>query len=151
MSTPSAPNLRATESGAEFWLLANQVSQRTESDRLTNIQAGFASGWIRSIREAFKLDNEHLETLLNASTSTLERRQRQQQALDRIASERLDRIAMIATQAMDIFETPELARHWMLTANVALGHQCPLYRCETEIGAMQVRRLLASIAYGGAA
>ncbi|MFJ4142683.1 antitoxin Xre/MbcA/ParS toxin-binding domain-containing protein [Pseudomonas sp. NPDC089734] len=149
MSTPSAPTLRDAEYGAEFWLIANQVGKRTESERLMNIQSGFAPGWIRSIREAFRLSSEQLERLLNASTSTLERRQRQQQPLDTVASERLDRIAMIATQAMELFETPELARHWMLTANAALDQQCPLYRCETEIGAMQVRRLLAAIAHGG--
>ncbi|MBX8574144.1 antitoxin Xre/MbcA/ParS toxin-binding domain-containing protein [Pseudomonas cichorii] len=148
MYTP-AVSLRSTESGAEFWLLANQVSKRSESERLSNIHSGFAPGWIRSVREAFRLSNEHLEELLNASTSTLERRQRQQQPLDRIASERLDRIAMIATQAMDIFETPERARQWMLTANAALGDQHPLRLCETEIGAQQVRRALAALAYGG--
>lgn len=148
MSTP-AVSPRSTESGAEFWLLANQVSKRRESERLSNIHSGFAPGWIRSVREAFRLSNEHLEELLNASISTLERRQRQQQPLDRIASERLDRIAMIATQALDIFETPERASQWMLTANAALGDQHPLSLCETEIGAQQVRRALAAIAYGG--
>ncbi|MBX8608749.1 DUF2384 domain-containing protein [Pseudomonas cichorii] len=148
MSTPAVPP-RSTESGAEFWLLANQVSRRTENERLMNIQSGFAPGWIRSVREAFRLNHEHLEELLNASTSTLERRQRQQQPLDRVTSERLDRIAMIASQAMDIFETPERASQWMLTANAALRDQCPLRLCETEIGAWQVRRTLAAIAHGG--
>ncbi|MBX8538907.1 MbcA/ParS/Xre antitoxin family protein [Pseudomonas cichorii] len=148
MFTPAAPH-HCTESGAEFWLLANQVSKRSENERLMNIQSGFAPGWIRSVREAFRLSHEHLEELLNASTSTLERRQRQQQPLDRIVSERLDRIAMIATQAMEVFETPERASQWMLTANAALGDQRPLRLCETEIGAQQVRRALAAIAHGG--
>ncbi|GFM84983.1 hypothetical protein PSCICO_03820 [Pseudomonas cichorii] len=148
MSTP-AVSPHNTEYGAEFWLIANQVSKRTESERLTNIQSGFAPGWIRSVREAFRLSNEHLEALLNASISTLERRQRQQQPLDQVASERLDRIAMIATQALEIFETPERASQWMLTTNAALGDQRPLRLCETEIGAQQVRRTLAAIAYGG--
>lgn len=132
-----------------FWLIANELRGRSESERLLNIQTGFSASWIRAIREAFKLSNERLEALFNSSMSTLERRQKQQQPLDPVASERLDRVAMIATQAVDVFEAPEKASRWMVTANAALGEQTPIHLCETEIGAKQVRRVLAAMEYGG--
>ncbi|RMQ47643.1 hypothetical protein ALQ04_04134 [Pseudomonas cichorii] len=149
MSTRAPSHPPISESSAEFWLLAHQVSKRTENERLNNIRSGFAPGWIRSVREAFRLSNEQLEALLNASISTLERRQRQQQPLDQVASERLDRLALLATQAMEVFETPERASHWMMTINAALDDERPLRRCETEIGGRQVHRALAAIVYGG--
>ena len=141
--------LSLNESAPSFWLFANELRGQSESERLKHIQTGFPPHWVRAIRDAFKLSNDLLEALFSASMSTLERRQKQQQPLDSIASERLDRVAMIATQAADIFEAPEKASRWMVTANAALGEQTPLHLCETEIGAKQVRRVLAALEYGG--
>jgi putative toxin-antitoxin system antitoxin component (TIGR02293 family) len=140
-----------SEAATGFWLLADQVSKRSEAERLANIHVGFAPGWVRAVREAFRLGNRQMETLLNASASTLERRQRQEQPLDLVASERLDRVAMIATRSMHVFETPERASHWILSKNPALGDRTPLELCETGIGAQQVHRVLAAIEYGGGA
>jgi putative toxin-antitoxin system antitoxin component (TIGR02293 family) len=145
MVTPYAP----LNDSADFWLIAQQLRKSTESERLRNIQAGFSSVWVRAVRETFKLSNALLEALFNASMSTLERRQRDGQPLDPVTSERLDRVAMIAMQAVNVFETPELASRWMVTGNMALGDQTPLHLCETEIGARQVRRALAALEYGG--
>ena len=149
METSCAPYF--TESAASFWLIAHQVSQRSESERLRNILAGFSPGWIRAVREAFDLGGEQLESLFNASLSTLERRQRQQQALGPVASERLDRIAQVATHALQTFATPERASRWLTTVNATLGGQAPLHLCETEIGARQVRRVMAALQHGAGA
>ena len=134
-----------------FWLIARELRDRSEGERLKRIQSGFSPTWVRATREAFKLSNELLESLFNASISTLERRQKQQQPLDSVASERLDRVAMIATQAAEVFEAADKASRWMVTANAALGDATPLHLCESEIGARQVRRVLAAMEYGGVA
>ncbi|MDB6145799.1 MAG: hypothetical protein JWP80_4843 [Pseudomonas sp.] len=138
-----------TEPLPAFWLIAHELRDRSEGERLERIQTGFSANWVRATREAFKLSNERLEALLNASISTLERRQKQQQPLDAVASERLDRVAMVATQALDVFEAPEKASRWMVTVNAALGDETPIHLCESEIGARQVRRVLAAMEYGG--
>jgi len=138
----------AGQAAASFWLLAHQLSLRTEAERLANIQTGFAASWVRAVREAFKLGYPQLEGLLNASASTLERRQRTEQALDAVASERLDRVAFIAIQALKVFDNPERAAQWMLTLNSALGDQVPLQLCETGLGARQVRRALSALECG---
>ncbi|MDB5980090.1 MAG: hypothetical protein JWQ69_1105 [Pseudomonas sp.] len=138
-----------TEPLPTFWLIAHELRGRSEGERLKRIQAGFSPNWVRAIREVFKLSNDLLEALFNASISTLERRQKQQQPLDAVASERLDRVAMVATQALDVFEAPEKASRWMVSHNAALGDETPLHLCESEIGARQVRRVLAAMEYGG--
>jgi putative toxin-antitoxin system antitoxin component (TIGR02293 family) len=138
-----------TEPLPAFWLIAHELRGRSEGERLERIQNGFSAHWVRATRDAFKLSNDRLEALLNASMSTLERRHKHQQPLDAVTSERLDRVAMVATQALDVFEAPEKASRWMVTVNAALGDQTPIHLCESEIGARQVRRVLAALEYGG--
>jgi putative toxin-antitoxin system antitoxin component (TIGR02293 family) len=129
-----------------FWLIANQLNARTEAQRLQYIQAGFPPGWVRATREAFKLSPRRLEQLLNVSMSTLERRQRDSQPLDVVASERLDRVANIAIQAAVALGDRAVASRWMVSSHAALGEQTPIRLCETEIGVRQVRRLLKTMA-----
>jgi uncharacterized protein (DUF2384 family) len=44
----------------------------------------------------------------------------------------------------------ESAAKWLQSANIALGGASPLSMLDTEPGAREVRRILASIDYGGA-
>ena len=66
-----------------------------------------------------------------------------------MASERLDRIAEITHQAVAVFESEEQAVAWMSRPNDALGVMTPVMLCQTEIGARQVRRVLAALEWGG--
>ncbi|MBC3953614.1 antitoxin Xre-like helix-turn-helix domain-containing protein [Pseudomonas triticifolii] len=145
------PHSAIGTAGADFWLLAHQLTQHSEAERLANIQAGLAAKWVRAIKDAFRLGGDDLQTLLNMSTSTLERRQHQQRSLDRVASERVDRLAMVAIHALQLFETPEQASVWMCTVNPALGQQMPFQMCETDIGARQTHRVLAALNCGAPA
>jgi putative toxin-antitoxin system antitoxin component (TIGR02293 family) len=129
-----------------FWLIADQLNARTEAERLRYIQAGFPPGWVKATRQAFKLTPRRLERLLNASMSTLERRQRHLHPLDVVASERLDRVADIATQAVTALGDHAAASRWMVRCQAALGDQAPIQLCETELGARQVRRMLRAMA-----
>ncbi|ORC58112.1 toxin-antitoxin system antitoxin component, TIGR02293 family protein [Pseudomonas floridensis] len=140
-----------SEAAAGFWLLAHQLDQRSEAERLANIQAGFAATWARAVKDAFRLGNPDLHVLLNLSASTLERRLHQQQPLDQVASERLDRVARVAIHALEVLETPERASLWMRTLQPLLGEQMPLRMCETDIGTRQVHRAIAALGYGGPA
>jgi putative toxin-antitoxin system antitoxin component (TIGR02293 family) len=137
------------EAAPAFWLIADQLHTRNETERLAYIRMGFPPGWVKIVRGAFQLSNSQLETLLSASVSTLERRQRQQRPLDLVGSERLDRVATLAVRAAEVFEDQEIAQRWMMTPNRALNDQTPLALCVTEIGASQVRRALAALQHGG--
>ncbi|BAP41973.1 putative uncharacterized protein [Pseudomonas sp. StFLB209] len=134
-----------------FWEFSSGRVGLSESERLVQIRAGFSASLFQAIRVTFGLPERSLETLLNASISTLERRRREHKNLDLVASERLDRIGSVCHLAEEVFESREEAVSWMSRANRALGGQEPVMLCETEIGARQVRRVLHAIEWGGAA
>ncbi|MFC6478290.1 antitoxin Xre/MbcA/ParS toxin-binding domain-containing protein [Pseudomonas asuensis] len=70
---------------------------------------------------------------------------------DTVASERLDRRATILHQSGEIFGGREVVAQWMARPNQTLGNITPIMLCETEIGAMQVLRVLNALEWGGAA
>ena len=99
MDVPSTLQAAITDTAPSFWLIADQLNARNETERLDYIRSGFPPGWVKVLRNAFRLSNSQLEALLATSVSTLERRQRQQRPLDIVGSERLDRVAALATHA----------------------------------------------------
>ncbi|MDR6609053.1 antitoxin Xre/MbcA/ParS toxin-binding domain-containing protein [Pseudomonas synxantha] len=136
---------------AAFWRFSSNRELLKDSERLHQIKVGFPAHLIHAFRMTFDLQDRNLETLLNASISTLERRRREQKNLDPVASERLDRIATVSHLAEEVFESQESAADWMSKPNKALGGVAPIMLCETEIGAKQVRRVLQALEWGGAA
>ena len=135
----------------EFWDFSSRRFVLKESDRLQQIKSGFPAHLFQAMRQTFRLEEGGLTLLLNASISTLERRVREHQALDTVASERLDRIASVSHQAEEVFEDRDAAAEWMSKPNKALGGNAPVLLCETEIGAKQVRRVLHALEWGGVA
>lgn len=136
---------------AAFWRFSSDRDLLKDSERIHQIKAGFPAQLVHAFRLTFDLQERNLETLLNASISTLERRRREQKNLDPVASERLDRIATVSHLAEQVFESQESAALWMSKPNKALGGSAPIMLCETEIGAKQVRRVLQALEWGGAA
>ncbi|WP_460151869.1 antitoxin Xre/MbcA/ParS toxin-binding domain-containing protein [Pseudomonas sp. S2_B07] len=147
---PAKKKQLSREAGiALFWRFTAHQASLKDSERLHNIKVGFPAELIPAFRLAFDLQKRQLETLFNASVSTLERRRRERKNLDPIASERLDRIATVSHLAEEIFETQMIATVWMSTPNKALGGTAPIMLCEIEAGANQVRRVLFALRWGG--
>lgn len=136
---------------ASFWRFAATQSAHSESERLTDIRTGFSPTLPQALRATFRLQDKQVETLLNASTSTLERRRREHKRLDSVASERLDRIASVSQLAAEVFEDKQAAADWLSRSNDALGGHAPIMLCDTDIGAKQVRRALHAMEWGGVA
>ncbi|MHC8349786.1 type II RES/Xre toxin-antitoxin system antitoxin [Pseudomonas sp. RT4P38] len=139
------------EGTAAFWLFSCNRELLKDSERIHQIKVGFPASLVQAFRLTFDLQERNVEILLNASTSTLERRRREHKNLDPVASERLDRIATVSHLAEEVFESKENAAQWMSKPNKALGGSAPIMLCETEIGAKQVRRVLQALEWGGAA
>lgn len=134
-----------------FWAFAMRRYGLKESQRLVEIKAGLPVKVFQAMRLTFDLQQELVTTLFNGSVSTIERRIREDQALDTVASERLDRIATVSNLAFEVFEDQDKAAKWMSAPSLALGDVAPIELCETEIGAKQVRRVLHALEWGGAA
>jgi putative toxin-antitoxin system antitoxin component (TIGR02293 family) len=136
---------------ASFWRFTATQDSYSEAERLKRIHEGFSPTLTQALRVTFRLQEIQVEVLLNASTSTLERRRKEHKRLDSVASERLDRIATVSRLAEEVFEDKQAATDWLSRCNDALGGQAPIMLCETDIGAKQVRRTLHAIEWGGAA
>lgn len=132
-----------------FWNMVQELLGHSENQRLELILNGFSATWIDETKAAFGLNNRLIEALFNTSLSTLERRRKDDKPLGPVASERLDRIAVIATQAAELFEDQGKAVAWMTAPNQALNNKSPIELCEMEIGAKQVRRVLNAMEWGG--
>lgn len=65
-------------------------------------------------------------------------------------SERIARIALIETEAEQVFGSSELAQRWLQSSNLAFG-KSPLSLLDTEAGVSEVRKVLSAIARGGVA
>lgn len=154
-TTHRTPRRRApvarSDSATRFWDFAYDLGGRSESERVTIIKRGFKADWADAIKREFELQPYALVHLLSMSATTYERRRRDHKPLDITASERLDRIADIALAAESVFEDKDAASQWMSTPNQALAGDSPIMRCETEIGARQVRRILNALEWGGVA
>jgi len=148
--TARTKEVRLAEAKA-FWDFAARRLELKECDRLQQIRTGLPAHLFQALRHTFDLEDSGLVLLLNASISTLQRRVREHQALDIVASERLDRIALLSCQAEGVFECRDAAAIWLSKPNKALGGNKPVLVCETEIGARQVRRVLQSLEWGGVA
>lgn len=133
-----------------FWNFSAQVHVLKESERLQQIKTGLSPALIDAMRATFDLSDSRLAILLNESLSTIHRRKLQQKTLGSIASERLDRIAFIGHQALEVFESRKAATRWMSVPNRLLGNSIPLMLCSTGLGAAQVRRVLHALEWGGA-
>ena len=134
-----------------FWCFSERTYAQKESERLQQIKVGASVDLVDAIRVTFNLSASHLAMLFNASLSTLRRLKQQQKGLSSIASERLDRIAIVSQQIQEVFEDQVATTHWMSVPNQSLGNAIPLMLCSTELGAKQIRRVLHALEWGGAA
>lgn len=118
--------------------------------RIKIVRAGVAPVIMVSASEHFRIPRNAFARLLGISPATAERKIRSGAPLGQSETERLERIALIENEAAKVFSDAGLARDWLTRDNTALGG-APLTLLDTETGAGEVRKVLAAIAYGGAA
>jgi putative toxin-antitoxin system antitoxin component (TIGR02293 family) len=98
--------------------------------------------------EYFDMPRAQFVKIMGMSPATAERKIKSRSLLGPIESERLERLAIIEDQAENVFGDAVKAKNWLMRKNLALG-DTPLSMLDTETGAGEVRKVLASIAYGG--
>jgi putative toxin-antitoxin system antitoxin component (TIGR02293 family) len=151
MSTASFSNQRMKPQALLFWDYVSQQSKMSEAERLTNIRHGLSAELPVNMCAAFDLDLSEAATILQASKSTLEQHARKSVPLSLGASERLDRVAQVAGLALEVLEGPNEAAKWLTRPHPALVNEIPIFLCDTEIGARQIRRILSGIEWGNVA
>jgi putative toxin-antitoxin system antitoxin component (TIGR02293 family) len=118
--------------------------------RIEMIRDGVKVTLLVGAGEYYGLSQSKLSKLLGVSDATIARKIKSGGKLGPMESERLARIALIESEAEEVFGSADLAKRWMLEPNVALG-EAPLSFLDTDTGADEIRKILAAIAYGGVA
>lgn len=141
---------KAASSARSFSRWGDTVRKMPPTKRIEMIRDGVKVTLLVGAGEYYGLSQSKLSKLLGVSDATIARKIKSGGKLGPMESERLARIALIESEAEEVFGSADLAKRWMLEPNVALG-EAPLSFLDTDTGADEVRKILAAIAYGGVA
>jgi putative toxin-antitoxin system antitoxin component (TIGR02293 family) len=102
---------------------------------------------LESLQARFGLAREEVASTLRVPLRTLARR-KQARRLSPGESDRLVRLARIATHAAEVLGSDEKAVHWLQRPNRALGGRTPMTLIDTDLGAREVEAVLGRIEHG---
>lgn len=134
---------------ATFQAWQTSVANSNAGARIKLIRTGVAADVLVLASEYFDMPRAQFVKFMGMSPATAERKIKSRSLLGPVESERLERLAIIEDAAEKIFGNADMAKQWIMRKNLALGCT-PLSMLDTETGAGEVRKILASIAYGGA-
>ena len=136
--------------GRKFSAWGAVVRKMPPAKKIAMIREGVDVALLIGAGQYYGIPQTRLSRLIGVSDATVARKIKAGGRLSPQESERLARIAAVEAEAEDVFDSQDLARRWMLEPNLALG-EAPLSLLDTDAGAEEVRKVLASIACGGAA
>ena len=134
---------------SKFQKWRTSVARSNAGTRIKLIRTGVQANVLVFASEYFDMPRAQFVKIMGMSPATAERKIKNRSLLGPIESERLERLAIIEDQAEKVFGDAGKAKNWLTRMNLALG-DTPLSMLDTETGAGEVRKVLASIAYGGA-
>jgi putative toxin-antitoxin system antitoxin component (TIGR02293 family) len=137
--------LRITEVLGGGRILGRKIDSPAALDAL--VRKGLPYGAVESVLNQVAVSAGELVELLASSKRTIARR-RAEKRLSAAESDRLARLARIFARAEEVFEDKEKARRWLHKPNRVLGGRTPLQALETDIGTLEVVRILGRIEYG---
>jgi putative toxin-antitoxin system antitoxin component (TIGR02293 family) len=114
---------------------------------IRRIQQGLRYRELQELQNGIDMPLEELAGKLSISRSTLQRRK----AAGRLSAQESDRVvrfSRLLKQAADLFGSVERGRAWLKFPQRGLGGAIPLDYAQTEVGALEVERLLGRIDYG---
>ena len=111
------------------------------------VQAGLPVCELRDLQVSLNVSMGKLGTMLGISRATLHRRKAGGR-LGPAESDRVVRFARLMGKAVEVMESAENARKWLISPQVGLGGAVPLDYAGTEVGAREVEDLLGRIEFG---
>ena len=126
-------------------ILGRGIDSPAALDKL--VRAGLPYGAVEAVLKQVAVSIAELVALLASSQRTIARR-KVEKKLSAAESDRLARLARIFALAEDVFEDKEKARRWIHKPNRVLGGRTPLRAIETDIGTIEVVRILGRIEFG---
>ncbi len=102
---------------------------------------------LEAVMRTLGLSREEASEILMLPMRTLVRRKRQRR-LRADESDRLYRLARVASRAVEVLGSVDAAGRWLRHSNRALGGVVPLELLDTEAGAEEVEHVLGRIEWG---
>lgn len=152
-STPDVEAFRERistgERGADhlYVLLLGMKMFETE-ELLKQVEKGFPFRVMERLGRNLDLSMKDLAELTQIRLRTLHRR-KESGRLQPDESDRLLRVSRVFARAIELFEGDDrAARHWLSAPQRALGGATPLSLAKTELGALEVQRLIGRLEHG---
>jgi putative toxin-antitoxin system antitoxin component (TIGR02293 family) len=152
MGTMARPAKRAAARRIPHVLTFRKLVARAPdpAQAIETVRQGLPASAIDEAVAYMSVAQKDLLAALRIPMSTFHRRLATNEALSPGESEKVLRLGDIARRAEHTFGNAKAARDWLTAENLALGGS-PLSLIDTEAGAAQVRRVLATLDYGGTA
>jgi putative toxin-antitoxin system antitoxin component (TIGR02293 family) len=148
MAQPKRTAARRAAQGTTFSRLVTRPPDPAQA--IETVRQGLPARAIDEAVAYMEVAQKDLLAALRIPMSTYHRRLAANETLSSSESEKVLRLGDIARRAEETFGSSKAAREWLTTKNLALGGP-PLALIDTEAGAGQVRRVLASLDFGGVA
>ncbi|MEQ8926051.1 MAG: DUF2384 domain-containing protein [Fulvivirga sp.] len=117
-------------------------------DLLKMAENGFPIKVLKNLQKRTQFTNRQIGIVLDMSESTVQRRIRDNQKLDKKQSESAVQLASVWVKGLEVFEDEDDFRTWLNTENQALGGNKPLALLHSSIGREEVKNVLNRIAWG---
>jgi putative toxin-antitoxin system antitoxin component (TIGR02293 family) len=127
-------------------VMANEPASTAEW--VYRIQSGIPFASAVAFKEALRLTNAELASILGISARTLARLDPAKGRLDSVSGDRLVRAARLYSIAAEVLEDAEAAARWLKSPQRALGGATPLHLAESDVGTRAVEALLGRMEYG---
>jgi putative toxin-antitoxin system antitoxin component (TIGR02293 family) len=128
-------------------LIGLRASEPTTLELASKVREGLAYRTLPEIANHAGFTLDEVASALGLARRTLDRRKRVG-AIDPRTSEKLVRLARVATRAEQVLGSVEEMRRWLRAANRALGGASPMSVLDTDVGGEAVLDLLGRIEHG---
>ena len=146
-SSMGRPRVTPRKGGAVF--RAFVAKETPTAKKIDLIRGGVVARVVDDMVEYLDVPKHVIFGVLHTPESTAHKLIKDNRTLDSAASERVVRVADITRMAEETFGGRPAGVQWLKSPNLALNGATPLSMLDTEPGAAEVRRILASINYGG--
>lgn len=128
----------------------NQLSNKIKNmlDLLTLTEQGFPINVLKRLQAHTQFTNREMGRALDMSESTLQRRLRSSQPLDKRQSESAVQLASVWAKGLEVFEDEGDFRTWLHAENQALGGNRPIALLSSSIGQEEIKKVLGRIEWG---
>ncbi len=128
--------------------IPGSTSSSLAIDRAEVVRKGLSIESFKRVANYYQLSDAQMSKVVGTSVRTIVRLQKEDKPLNSTWSDRLYRLARVAAQAQDVFESADTATSWLKRPNRGLNGHAPVELLDTDAGTEQVVELLDRIEYG---